>query len=117
MKGQKSTIGQNLISPSEFGSIRGFVHRTFVQFGGLLLGILSLNGRGGVLEDAPWPRGRLRGYILKSLAWNPQVLENCPVHGLRTALFLEPLKFCWKRQKPRGKFAKTFLCFPPEKIT
>ena len=31
-----------------------------------------------------------RGHILKSLAlaWRPQVLKNCPVLGLRTALFL-----------------------------
>ena len=36
------------------------------------------------------PRGRLwpRGHILKSLASKPQVLENCPVLGSRTALFL-----------------------------
>ena len=44
----------------------------------------------------PWPRGRRRGHILKSLALvsKPQVLENCPVFGSRTALFFEPLKFC-----------------------
>ena len=29
-----------------------------------------------------------RGHILKSLASMPQVLENCPVFGSRTALFL-----------------------------
>ena len=44
----------------------------------------------------PWPRGRPQGHILKSLAskvkflalasW-PQVLENWPVLGSRTALF------------------------------
>ena len=45
----------------------------------------------------PWPRG----HILKSLALasKPQVLENCPVLGSRTALFFEPLKFCWKAPK------------------
>ena len=38
----------------------------------------------------PWPRGRPRGHILKSLALasKPQVLENCLVFGSRTALFL-----------------------------
>ena len=45
----------------------------------------------------PWPRGRPRGHILKSLASKvkslalasrPQVLENWPVLGSRTALFL-----------------------------
>ena len=35
----------------------------------------------------PWPRGRPRGHILKSLASRPQVLENWPVLGSRTALF------------------------------
>ena len=40
----------------------------------------------------PWPRS------LKSLALasKPQVLENWPVLGSRTALFFEQLKFCWK---------------------
>ena len=62
-------------------------------------------------RGSPWPRGRPRGHILKSLALasKPQVLENCPVLGSRTALFFEQLKFVGKRQKPRGKFAKTFL--------
>ena len=35
-----------------------------------------------------------RGHILKSLASKIQVLENCPVLGSRTAVFLESLKFC-----------------------
>ena len=37
----------------------------------------------------PWPRG----HILKSLASRPQVLENWPVLGSRTAVFFELLKF------------------------
>ena len=46
----------------------------------------------------PWPRGRPRGHILKSLALaskvkslasRPQVLENWPVLGSRRALFFE----------------------------
>ena len=37
-----------------------------------------------------------RGHILKSLALvsKPQVLENCPVLGSRTAPLFELLKFC-----------------------
>ena len=60
-----------------------------------------------------WPQGRPRGHILKSLALasKPQVLENCPVRGLRTALFFEQLNFVGKRQKSRGKFANTFFVF------
>ena len=51
-------------------------------------------------QKRPWPRGRPRGHILKSfaltlaskvmslaLALRPQVLENWPVLGSRTALF------------------------------
>ena len=62
----------------------------------------------------PWPRGRPRGHILKSLALaskvkslalasRPQVLENCPVLGSRTALFFELLKFCGAPEKFFGK--------------
>ena len=58
----------------------------------------------------PWPRGRPRGHILKSLALaskvkslalasRPQVLENWPVLGSRTALFFELLKFCGALEK------------------
>ena len=62
----------------------------------------------------PWPRGRPRGHILKSLALaskvkslalasRPQVLENWPVLGSRTALFFELLKFCGVLEKFFGK--------------
>ena len=60
----------------------------------------------------PWPRGRLRGHILKSLALaskvkslasKPQVLENWPVLGSRTAVFFELLKFCGALEKFFGK--------------
>ena len=63
----------------------------------------------------PWPRGRSRGHILKSLASKvkslalasrPQVLENWPVLGSRTALFFELLNFV-KRWKI---FWKTCFC-------
>ena len=49
----------------------------------------------------PWPRGRPRGHIFKSLtlASKPQVLNNCPVLGSRTALLFEWLKFCRSVEK------------------
>ena len=40
-----------------------------------------------------------RGHILKSLASKPQVFENCPVLGSRTALFFESLNLCRSREK------------------
>ena len=76
------------------------------------------------------PRGRPRGQILKSLALKvkslalasrPQVLENWPVLGPRTALFSRMLKFCGVLEKFFGKgffveiawkiFVKTFFFF------
>ena len=76
----------------------------------------------------PWPRGRPRGHILKclalaskvkSLASRPEVLENWPVLGTRTAVFFELLKFCGALEKFFGKrffveiswktFVKTFF--------
>ena len=53
----------------------------------------------------PWPQGLPRGHILKSLALasRPQVLENWPVLGSRTALFFELLKFCGALEKFFGK--------------
>ena len=60
----------------------------------------------------PWPRGRPRGHSfkslalaskVKSLALRPQVLENWPVLGSRTALFFELLKFCGAVEKFFGK--------------
>ena len=52
-----------------------------------------------------WPRGRPRGHILKSLslASRPQVLENWPALGSRTAVFFELLKFCGALEKFLGK--------------
>ena len=77
----------------------------------------------------PWPRGRPRGrprgHIFKSLALalaskvkslalasKPQVLENCPVLGSRTALFFEQLKFRWKTPETLQKICKHLFCFP-----
>ena len=64
----------------------------------------------------PWPRGRSRGHILKSLALaskvkslalalasRPQVLANWPVLGSRTARFFGMLKFCGALEKFFGK--------------
>ena len=70
--------------------------------------------RGGVLKDvlgledmfwSPWP------WSLKSLASKPEVLKNCPVLGSRTALFFEPLKFCWKMPETLRKICKYLFCF------
>ena len=86
------------------------------------------SGQRWSLWGRPWPRGRPRGQILKSLASKvkslasrPQVLENWPVLGSRTALFFELLKFCEALEKFFGKrffvetarkiFLKTFFFF------
>ena len=65
--------------------------------------------RGGVLEDVLGLEDVLEGPILKSLASQPQVLENCPVLGSRTVLFLNSWNFVRKRHKPCGKSAKIFF--------
>ena len=54
---------------------------------------------------------------LKSLTSKPQVLENCPVLGSRTALFLKPLKFCWKMPKTFRKICEDLFCIPLLEIT
>ena len=64
------------------------------------------------LRRRPWPRGLPRGHILKALASKPQVLENCPVLGSRTALFFEQLKFCWKTPETSRKICEHLFCFP-----
>ena len=43
---------------------------------------------------------------VNSLALKPQVLENCPVLGSRTALLFESLKFC---RSPKKNFCRPFL--------
>ena len=66
-------------------------------------------------RERPWPRGRPREHILKSLALalasKPQVLENCPFLGWRTALFLEPLKFFWKTPETSRKIYEDLFFF------
>ena len=68
----------------------------------------------------PWPRGQiLKSLALASkvqslaLASRPQVLENWPVLGSRTAVFFELLKFCVSLEK---FFGKRFLWRSPEKF-
>ena len=83
----------------------------------ILLRSLCSNYQRWSPRGRPWPRGRPRGHILKSLALalaskvkslasRPQVLENWPVLGSRTALFFELLKFCGALEK---FFRKRFL--------
>ena len=65
--------------------------------------ILALTKIGSTcLEHQRWSP---RGHILKSLALasRPQVLENWPVLGSRTAVFFELLKFCGALEKFFGK--------------
>ena len=59
-----------------------------------------------------------RGHILKSLASKvnslaskPQVLENCPALGSRTALFFVPLKSCWKTPEISRKTCEYLFLF------
>ena len=77
--------------------------------------ILNLKGNGCSYQKwstrgRPWPRGQiLKSLALASkvktlaLASRPQVLENWPVLGSRTALFFELLKFCGAPEKFFGK--------------
>ena len=64
----------------------------------------------------PWPRGHILKPLalalkVKSLASKPQVLENFPVLGSRTALFFKSLNFCWKTPKTSQKILqRRFLC-------
>ena len=62
-----------------------------------------------------------RGHNLKSLAFaskvrslasQPQVLENCTVLGSRTALFFESWKFCRKTPDTSRKICENLFCFP-----
>ena len=66
-------------------------------------------------QEDSYQRWSPRGDILKSLALasRPQVLENRPVLGLRTALFFELLKFCGALEK---LFGKRFLWRSLEKV-
>ena len=46
-----------------------------------------------------------------ALASKPQVLENCPVLGSWTVLFLKPLKFCWKTPETSRKTCEHLFLF------
>ena len=81
---------------------------------------LTFNKQRWSLRGRPWPRGRPRGHILKSLASKvkslalaskPQVLENCPVLGSRTALFFKQLKFRSKTPETSRKICERFFVF------
>ena len=67
----------------------------------------------------PWPRGNILESLasvskVKSLALasKPQVLENCPVLGSKTALLFEQLKFFWKTPETSRKIYEHLFCFP-----
>ena len=62
----------------------------------------------------PWPRGHILKFL--ALASKLQVFENCPDLGSRTALFFEPLKFCWKTPEISRKIWKDLYCFPQLEI-
>ena len=59
----------------------------------------------------PWPREHILKSLALTMASKPQVLENCPVLGSRTALFFEPLKFCWKAPETSQKICEDFFLF------
>ena len=64
-------------------------------------------GCNGVSVVERWsPREHI--FMSLALASKPQVLENCPVLGSRTALFLEWLKFCRSAEKC---FSRPFFFF------
>ena len=68
-----------------------------------------------VLEDtfwSPWPWPRSTKSLALALASKPQVLENCPVLGSRTALFFEQLKSRWKTPETSRKICEHLFCFP-----
>ena len=80
------------------------------------LALFSLFNQRWSPRGRPWPRGRPRGHILKSLALaskvkslalalssRPQVFGNWPVLGSRTALIFELLKFCGALENLFGK--------------
>ena len=54
---------------------------------------------------------------VKSLASKPQVLENSPVLGSRTALFFKPLKFCLKTPEISWKIYEDLYSLPLLEIT
>ena len=64
----------------------------------------------GLEASSTWPWPRSLKYL--ALASKPQVFENCPVLGSRTALFFEQLKFRWKTPETERKICEHAFCFP-----
>ena len=91
-----------------------FQKSNFVVIVLLFRGVKITNYQRWSPPGLPWPRGRPRGHILKSLALasKPQVLKNCPVLGMRTALVFEQLKFRWKTPETSLKICEHLFCFP-----
>ena len=50
-------------------------------------------------------------FEILGLGLEASVLENCPVLGSRTALFFEPLKFCWKTPETSRKILRRAFLF------
>ena len=108
----KSTISQSNYRAVTLASQKGYVTGRGSNLGPIKFNLIT---KGGVLEDvlgledtfsSPWPRS------FKSLASKPQVLENCPVLGSRTALFFKRLKFRWKTPETSRKICEHVFCFP-----
>ena len=86
--------------------------------GGVLEEVLGFED---VLEDtfwSPWPWPRSLKSLALALASKPQVLglglealgpRKLPCPRLEDSTIFEPLKFCWKRQKPRGNIVNIFF--------
>ena len=69
-----------------------------------LMGPLDTMGLGVIVPPCPpyrrsWSLASKVKSLTLALASKPQVLENCPVLGSKTALFLEWLKFCRSVEK------------------
>ena len=92
-----------LVFPNVFGVVY-FFFLMFLVFLNVFPNVFRWSPRG-----RPWPRGRLRGHILKSLALalasKPQVLglrlglealgpRKLPCPRLEDSTIFEPLKFC-----------------------
>ena len=70
--------------------------------------------RGGVLEDILGLKDVLEDTFWSPWLW-PQSFRSskiaCPALRSRTALFFDPLKFCWKTPETSRKICKYLFCF------
>ena len=85
-----------------------------ISFGGSCFQFFTKNRpqkhqRRAILHTSRAPPPPPPGY---ATALKPQVLENCPVLGSRTALFFERLKFRWKTSETSRKICGHLFCFP-----